>query len=149
MQRVSPYLVSIFAIIEAWALRTNHLFCLTHVSSVGVVSDGGLSLAHESSILPDTCVTCGPALPSGVSDSGLSLVHKSSILPDTCVTCGPPLPRGLSDGGLSHTQQGGLCDIINNVLIEAHVDLAAGRLASGHARWLKKCYLLIGSGTRA
>ena len=34
-----------------------------------------------------------------------------------------------------HTQQGGLCDIINNVLIEARVDLAAGRLAS--VEWLQ------------
>ena len=56
---------------------------------------------HESSILPDTCVTCGPALPSGLSDGGLSLAHESSILPDTCVTCGPALLSGLSDGGLS------------------------------------------------
>ena len=64
-------------------------------------SDGGLIFAHESSILPDTCVTCGPALPSGVSDGGLSPAHESSILPDTCVTCGPALPSDVSDGGLS------------------------------------------------
>ena len=30
---------------------------------------------------------------------------------------------------------GGLCDIVNNVLIEARVDLAAGRLAS--VEWLQ------------
>ena len=34
-----------------------------------------------------------------------------------------------------HTQQGGLCDIINNVLIEARVELATGRLTS--AEWLQ------------
>ena len=34
-----------------------------------------------------------------------------------------------------HTPQGGLCDIINNVLIEARVDLAARRLAS--VEWLQ------------
>ena len=34
-----------------------------------------------------------------------------------------------------HTSWGGLCDIVNNVLIEARVDLAAGRLAS--VEWLQ------------
>ena len=34
-----------------------------------------------------------------------------------------------------HTQQGRLCDIINNVLIEARVDLAAGKLAG--VEWLQ------------
>ena len=34
-----------------------------------------------------------------------------------------------------HMQQGGLCDILNNILIEARVDLAAGRLAS--VEWLQ------------
>ena len=33
------------------------------------------------------------------------------------------------------TQQGGLCDIINNVLIETRVDLVAGRLSS--IEWLQ------------
>ena len=33
------------------------------------------------------------------------------------------------------TQQGGLCDIINNVLIETHVDLVAGRLSC--IEWLR------------
>ena len=34
-----------------------------------------------------------------------------------------------------HTQQGRWCDIINNVLMEARVDLTAGRLAS--VEWLQ------------
>ena len=62
---------------------------------------GGLGLAHESSVMPDICVTCGLALPSGLSDGGLSLAHESSVLPDTWVTCGLALPSGVSNGGLS------------------------------------------------
>ena len=64
------------------------------------LSDGGLSLAHESSVLPDTCVTCGPAWPSGLSDGDLSLVHDYSVMPDICVTCGLALPSGLSGVGV-------------------------------------------------
>ena len=62
---------------------------------------GGLGLMHKSSVMPDTCVTSGLALPSGLSGGGMSLVHESSVMPDACVTCGLALPSGLSGGGLS------------------------------------------------
>ena len=62
--------------------------------------------------------------------SVLKDIYSHLCLNDVAVDTGPK-PFVLK----SHTQQGGLCDIINNVLIEARVDLVAGRLAS--VEWLQ------------
>ena len=63
-------------------------------------SDGGLSLAYESSVLPDTCVPRGPALPGGFSDRDRSLAYKSAVLLDTSVTYGLVSLSGLSGVGV-------------------------------------------------
>ena len=65
------------------------------------LADGGLSLAHESSVLPDACVIRGLALPGGISDGGRSLAYDSSVLPDACIIRGLVLPGSFSDGGRS------------------------------------------------
>ena len=87
------------------------------------LSDRGLSLAHESSVMPDICVTCGLALPSGLSDRGLSLAHKSSVLPDIRVTCGLALPRGLSDGGLSPAHES---SVMSDICVTCGLALPSG-----------------------
>ena len=67
--------------------------------------------------------------------SVLKNIYSHLCLNDVAVS------RALVDSGprpfvlKCHTQQGGLCDIINNVLIEARVDFVAGRLAS--VEWLQ------------
>ena len=77
-------------------------------------------------ITHDWQVKCRSVLKDIYSHLCLNDVAVSRALVDT-----GPRPFVLK----SHTQQGGLCDIINNVLIEACVDLVAGRLAS--VEWLQ------------